>query len=1751
MAENIDIASLAIEVSADSQNASVNIDKLSESLNKLKSGSLKEFCSSLESLSNALGTLKTACASIDAVGNLTQKMSEMNDVDYDKAVTGFKALANAVGRLTSAAPALNAVDFSGLSTSMSKLSDALTPIKQIGDESARASAYLINAVAKVPAAAKKLNDVDFDSFKSSVKSLKNSVTPLLGMNYDKLKGLGSALNALSKVPKVSESLKDFDWETFASSCQKAADALTPLASNLNVVAASFAKLPSKLSSVITATNRLTTSNNNTKKSYGGLGNQLEAFAKKAASLFSLSSIGHYLGEAATSFNDFYEATDLFHNAMGDLSDDATELIDKMESLLGVDPTNAMSYMATIQSLGTSFGLTSDKAYILSKNLTQLAYDEGSYWNKDVSETFTAMSSAISGEIEPIRRLGIDLSQARLQQELLSLGFTQQVSSLSQADKAVLRYIAIMKQTANIQGNLAQTINSPANQIKVLKSEINQLSKSVGSILYPALKSILPVLIAAVELLKEFVSALASLFGQKIEFTDFSQTTSSLGGVTDALDDTTDATKAAAKAAKDYTMGFDELNIIEPQTDTSSDSGSGSGSSGNILGDVDLSGYDMFADYIGEQVNSVKGKIEELLPIIGTVAAAFATWKVTEFLGELVKVLSNLNLIQKAALMAVTLVVEWTFVQKNADDFLKTGDTFALIKEWLVTGAATIAGSLLFGTKGATLTLAISAIAQLNSLNYALKNATVGTVDKQYWIQLISASVTGGLAGLVLTHSATGFVVTASLTAALELMQTAYLESKNGTLEIGGVMNQILAGLAGATTGTAGVAIALAAGASVPVAGAVLVATFGLGVVLEQVGVSMGSYDRIEEIRQYIADYESKGYNELAIKMRLKNLGYSDEEIELAENEATTQFDIFKYDMGELIGGVIDSINDYWENESLLHGAIEQAEIGAAQLKESIDTICDNFIGWCSSIQENAAEAGRATAEWFNSVKDKAAEKVVEVKEKVEEGFSNAASAISAKYSELKESVTTWAAGIKDGLANKAESVKEKASEIASSIKTKFSELSLVETAQNIIQTLITGISNFIENVKTKAGEIATAVKDKIAELSLVETAQNIIQTFITGVSNLIESVKTKASEVATAVKSKIAELSLVETAKNIIQTLITGIGNLIESVKAKAGEVTSGIKSTFEGLSLFDIGKNLIQGLINGISGMVEDVKKTVGGLADSAITKLKDVLGIHSPSTVTAEVGSYFDEGLQNGINDGIEMLKTITNDLATGIIGALRTGLGEDKDPTTAYDMGAQVAKDTQDGLESIKEDVATSFGKVATYFGETFWDNLDSEWANIDENLQADAVGTIKDLYDTLTSDDVGKKAKLCASFFYSHLSDEQKTQIKDLCKNALSWLNSGLNSAFTSLSQLAASLIAKFVPSATTATAAQTGLNVAMDANPIMLVISLIGMLVGALVSFSGTNDDVADGVSSVWSGLEDMLSYVWEGILRIMGTGVQFIINQINFLIAAYNSVAWLWGSQVDYVQNPLYKYADQVAEEREKRHKEAEEKAKEKTEIGTDDTDYKAKYEQAQKEYEEQLAQLTEQQKQTQQELLTQQELEIKTQNKEEISNLQAQIDELTQQLADATSASGSSDESTLNSTSSHTSGSSSSGSSSSSSSNDYYKQKYAELQQQYQELKSSSSSSKIAGTSAPNSSATSYSSASAVTVDFNEEEMRESVYNGTYNALLDIFQRYGDTLTGGKELSIYLDGKQITASVEKTQNKRGQSLMGNEVYSY
>ena len=630
---DVDITSLSVEISAESQGAELNIDKLTTAISNLRTkGSVGKVCTSLDKLSSSISALKQASAGISGLDKVTNFLNGISSVNTTAGVKGVNSV--------------------------------------------------VNAIKKIPNAVSALNGVDFYSMSGSITQLTNALAPLSILDISGLKSLGSAFKAIGTVPDLTDKLKAADLDSFADSCQKISTALTPLASQLETVGNAFAKLPPQLSKVVTQANRVTAANERQKKSYMSLSSQMNSFMRNMVKLVSLKAIATYLGNAAEKFNSYYEAANLFGVSMKGLTGEASTFINKMETLLGIDPTEAMNNMATIQGLTTSFGMASDKAYVLSKNLTQLGYDLASLKNIPVAESFTKIQAAISGELEPIRRLGVDLSQARLQQELLNLGYSQSVSSLSQADKAVLRYIAIMKQTTDAQGDFARTLSSPANMIRILQAQLNSLARSVGSLLYPALKSILPPLIAAVELVKELVTGIASLMGVKVEFPDFSNASDAVGGVTDALDNTTKATGKAAKAFKNYIMGFDELNVIQKNADSSGGSGSGSGATGNLLGDVDLSGYDMFKNYVGSSVDEIKAKLEKLLPLVSGIAAGFATWAISNAVltalekikgeGSLIEAILKLwkNPIMAAAVAVGIIVARFVSLYQNSEHFRK-------------------------------------------------------------------------------------------------------------------------------------------------------------------------------------------------------------------------------------------------------------------------------------------------------------------------------------------------------------------------------------------------------------------------------------------------------------------------------------------------------------------------------------------------------------------------------------------------------------------------------------------------------------------------------------------------------------------------------------------------------------------------------------------------------------------------------------------------------------------------------------------------------------------------------------------------------------------------------------------------------------------------------------------------------------------------------------------------------------------------
>ncbi len=1218
---DVDITSLSVEISAESQGAELNIDKLATAISNLRTkGNVTKVVNSLDKLASSIATLKQASAGMSGLDKITSFLNGLSNVNT-----------------TASTKSINTV---------------------------------VNAIKKIPAAVSGLNGVDFYSMSGSITQLTNALVPLSILDASNLKALGSAFNAIGKVPDLTDKLKATDLDSFASSCQKISTALTPLASQLDKVGNAFAKLPPQLSKVVTQANRVTAANEKQRKSYLSLSNQINGFMRNMAKLVSLKAIAEYLGNAVAKFNDFYEATDLFHNAMGDLSGEADTLISKMQGLLGVDPTKAMTYMATIQSLGTSFGLASDKAYVLSKNLTQLAYDEASYWNKDVAETFTAMSSAISGEIEPIRRLGVDLSQARLQQELLALGFNKQVSSLSQADKAVLRYIAIMKQTANIQGNLAQTIQSPANQIKILKAQLDMLAKSVGSLLYPALKSILPPLIAAVQLIREFVEWVAKLMGVKVTFTDFSKGVgsgaSSIGDVGDAMDKTAGSTKKAAKALKDYTMGFDELNIIDPTKGNSGSSGSGGGASGNILGDVDLSGYDMFADYLGTQIDEVKQKIKDMLPIIGAVTAALALWKIVDFLTDVATAISKMTDLQKLALSIATVVIEASLVFSFAKGYASSGNPLELLGEVVSAAFGSFVLWRTMGADGITLGMGVAFVASLAGLTYALSTGEANLGDASAWIQSALTTAFGSIAGITLLTNlgvAAGTAATLSIGLAGLITFTGITFSLGEKLKEFPVLDTIITALMGIFGGVAGAGIALLFGASLPVAGAVAAAGVGIGLVLHWAGIKWGAKESGEK---------TDAAAEADIKMHYVENVF-EQRIEAIKQIIVTKWNAvidFMTSLPEKVGNIVNGIGELFGSLPEKIGYALGFAVGkigewvgnmvvtaTTEVPKIISSVVKFFEELPGKILTEILKALDSISEWRKKMialalieVPKIVSSIVDEFKKIGDGLRKLGKFIwDGLINGLKDAWSTVTNGIKgftDGFINGFKD----ALGIHSPSKVFY------EIGDYVVQGFTNGINAALPYVEQAMNNMADKVKE--AGEGMIDAGANAANDYLDGFFNGLDS---KWSQLKSSFQNDFTGTikSLVDAVKQgDIKTVGTTTAAIIwqamgeqnrNEVKSYANNLVSNLVKAFKGANtqIYGAAKNIGTSILNGITSQFSNIASQAVGLGNKIMTSFANMSG------PMAAAGNAISVGLSSGV---LSQFPSIIAGVA-GLIGQVGT--------------------------------------------------------------------------------------------------------------------------------------------------------------------------------------------------------------------------------------------------------------------------------------------------------------------------------------------------------------------------------------------------------------------------------------------------------------------------------------------------------------
>jgi hypothetical protein len=608
MANEINIDELQIEIAATSDKAEKSIDKLITVLDNLQTATQR--CTGLAKLKNQMEKLAEASEKINKInfgsGKIQSFVNEVNKLSEIQ-TPNLTKLQNSIEKLAGINETLSGISFGsgniqGLVTSLESLNTLAVP--DVGS--------LANQLAKLRTAADSLNAMP--DISDNVSQFTSAIQPLTSVGSI---NITSFVTSLKKLPEIATELNSMNFNSFAADLSKVTAAVTPLSSAMKTLASSYSALPANIQKVISNNTQLVTSNTKVEKSETSLSTVLTSTKAKVLALaFAFTRIYSVLEDCLESSNQYVENLNLFTVAMGDNADEALDYAETVNSALGIDTSEWIKNQGVFKQITTGFGVVEDKANTMSKNLTQLGYDISSFFNIDTSEAMTKLQSGISGELEPLRRLGYALDAATLQQIAYNHGIKQNINNMTQAQKSQLRYVAIMEQSENAMGDMARTIITPANSMRILSQQFSQLKRAIGNVVSVFATKLIPYVQVAIRLLTELANTLAEKWGFELPSIDYdsdglSTATDEMEDYSDAADDAADAVAETVKQVQRL-AGFDELNILNP--DTTSDSGGTTTDDTSVDTsdwDLDLPEYDFLAG-LDEQTDALYLKAKKKL-----------------------------------------------------------------------------------------------------------------------------------------------------------------------------------------------------------------------------------------------------------------------------------------------------------------------------------------------------------------------------------------------------------------------------------------------------------------------------------------------------------------------------------------------------------------------------------------------------------------------------------------------------------------------------------------------------------------------------------------------------------------------------------------------------------------------------------------------------------------------------------------------------------------------------------------------------------------------------------------------------------------------------------------------------------------------------------------------------------------------------------------------------------------------------------
>ena len=545
------------------------------------------------------------------------------------------ALVTRLGRLSSALSGLSTGNLNSLSTGVNRLAWAMTAMRGIDTRT-------FSAVARNVSKLGSINSRQINAAAGSMRQISNAVKGLSGMSAS-VKGLTDLASAIKQLGYQSST--------------KAIENIPKLATAMRQLMSELSKAPSVSRNIIDMTNALAklsrtggaagTAAKSITSSFSGFSSSASAVTKKS---FSLASA---IGKVYATYWALFRGFRLLGDAI-DISSSLTEVenvvrqtFGQYESLInnfaktsiekfGMSELSAKQFASRFQAMGTALDIPQRKMADMSIRLTELTGDMASFYDVSQEDVAKSLQSVFSGTTAPMRRYGIDLTQATLKEWALKQGLDANISSMTQAQKAMLRYQYVLAHTTNITGDFARTADTWHNQITMLRENFKALGAVVGGGLINAFKPFIKVLNAVLQKVISFAemvtNALGSIFGWKYEASKgagISGLADDIGSASDGMDDLGNAAgsagkntggiaKNAKKAKKEIqqaTRAFDELKVISKQskdnTSGSGNKGSGSGSGSGAGGGTGADGGLVQTDTIFKKFKSKIKDLEQL------------------------------------------------------------------------------------------------------------------------------------------------------------------------------------------------------------------------------------------------------------------------------------------------------------------------------------------------------------------------------------------------------------------------------------------------------------------------------------------------------------------------------------------------------------------------------------------------------------------------------------------------------------------------------------------------------------------------------------------------------------------------------------------------------------------------------------------------------------------------------------------------------------------------------------------------------------------------------------------------------------------------------------------------------------------------------------------------------------------------------------------------------------------------------------